>query len=169
MTFKALINAVLSPGLIVVLLAGEASADERPRALVEKLLSGHWVGQVDNTAKPYIFHTLNCTNGQFATAVLRDQQDAFIYFGSWDTDGETITHRAESSGIFDPVSLETLSRKQESFTNRYHLVELTETKMIYEWRDDNTLSFEAERTTLESGVSRAGLERLACGRPLPLS
>ncbi|MEO9514970.1 MAG: hypothetical protein ABJH45_08335 [Paracoccaceae bacterium] len=169
MTSKDLLNSTVASMCIICLLAVEVKSEEISSNIASKMLAGHWIGQVDDSENPYTFHNVNCTNGRFATAVIRDGSDIAIYFGSWETDGATITHDAKRSGTFDPESLDVLSLKDEHFSNRYHIVELTEALMFYEWRGQITRRFEARRTGLSSGVFRERLNRLACDDPPSIS
>jgi len=169
MTSKTFISSALWSILVICLLAVEVKSEEISSSSMSKLLTGYWVGQGDTTENPYIFHTVNCANGRVATAVIREGQDIFIYFGSWETDGASITHDVETSGTFDPESLDVLSMKDEQFSNHYHIIELTEALMIYEWRGQTTRRFEAQRADPNSGISNEGLNRLACDEQPSLS
>lgn len=155
--------------IAICLLPDEVKSKELSGSLAGEMLTGHWVGQGDDTENPYIFHSVNCANGRFATAVIREGQDSFIYFGFWETDGLTIVHEAEKSGTFDPETLVPHSMKDEHFSNRYHLVELTESLMVYEWRGQTTRRFEARRPDQNWEFSLQGLDRLACDETPSLS
>lgn len=139
-----------------------AKSDGISNTLAQNLLIGHWTGESANSTGPFQFHTMNCANGRFAVAVIQAKKDTFIYFGSWKTDGATMTHKSEVSGTFGGKSLDMRSIKSDSFENLYHIVELTKSSMIYEWRGELTRRFEAQRDRRSSEISTEELNRLAC-------
>ena len=134
----------------------------------DDVLVGHWVGGGDTLEAPYTFHNVNCESGRFATAIRRADRDVYVYFGEWETDGATIVYDAEKSGFFDRETLSLISVADEDFLNVYHLVEVTEARMLYEWRGEVTRRFEAQKTNRNTDESR-WLRRLACESPPPVS
>ncbi|MGC1430489.1 MAG: hypothetical protein WA822_18025 [Albidovulum sp.] len=160
--FRSCVRLTFLAALINCALVLTAKSEDLSRILAEKLLAGHWIGEGEDSKGPYFFHTINCTNGRFAVAVVREKQDTFIYFGHWRTDGTTITHDSEKNGLFEPMSLDVISIETDRFSNRYHIVELTEAVMVYEWRGESTRRFEAKRAGGSSGVSREKLSHIAC-------
>lgn len=147
---------------MIINCATAANSEELSGIAAQKLLTGHWVGEGSNAKGPYVFHAINCVNGRFAVAVERSEENTLIYFGHWRTDGATMTHVSEKSGLFDPESLDLLSMDVDRFSNRYHIVEITESLMIYEWRGESTRRFEAERSAEISGGWNEKLNQLAC-------
>ena len=146
-----------------------AKSEELSRSFAQKLLTGHWIGEGASSKGPYAFHSVNCANGRFAVAVERSNENTRIYFGHWTTDGTTMTHASEKSGLFDAISLDMLSMRADRFSNRYHIVEITESLMIYEWRGEPTRRFEAKRPAENSEDWNEKLTQLACDSQPSLS
>jgi len=154
-------RSVFLSALIFCAVAAQADA--------ERLLIGHWAGFGDDLENPYVFDTVHCASGQLAVAISRDEQDTQIYFGTWQADGATVSHDFESRVTYESQNFEVVLIEMLEVLNLYHFVELTERRMIYEWRGRSTRRFEAQKTTTGSGISTKDLTNLACNRPPSLS
>lgn len=148
--------------LILCMIAASAAPDTASRDYAEKHLLGHWVGDGDNSDNPYKFQVLHCANGRFGLAIKRQDESFTLYFGSWQTDGETVVQMSEISSTVEPHTFEVSTTISDVFSNIYHIVELTDDRFVYEWRDETTRRFEAEKLRGISDDLSDKLHRLAC-------
>lgn len=167
MPLKTLFGLIFSSLIATVLPSSDARSEDLSKAETENLIVGFWTGRVADADPPYVFETVNCSNGRSGTRIVQKGQDDFVYLGTWDTDGETLTHHADRVARFETDSGRLLSVTGDEFSNTYHIVILTEDLFVYEWRGRVTRRFFAEHDDLEDNhsaesVSRGWLIHIAC-------